>query len=158
MDTGMFIIVFFVFAIVCIIGYFVFDEIKPEIMADFTEPTANATVTDLHSRYPSTMDGAFVFAFVLMWGLTLVASFMLDTHPIFFIFTIILLAFIIVVGALLSNAYEELSTDAEFGTVATNFPMTNFLMNNLLISVMAIGFTIAIAIFAKFKLMSGGGI
>lgn len=155
-DTAMIIVVMFVFAIISIYGMKIFDEIRPDILADVQdEPSANQTIENLHSRYPTTMDGAFIFAFVLIWCLIIVASFMIDTHPIFFVFTLALLAFIIISGALLSNAYGEITEDSELSTIATEFPMSNYIMNHLLIFTVAIGFSVAIAIFGKYKLTRG---
>lgn len=154
MDTAFVVIVVIILAIVSIVGYVAFDDLNTDLQAD-AEISANAKAEaqDLYDRYPTWIDGLIVFALVLLWILAIAFSFLLDTHPIFFIITVIALAIVLIAGMVMANMYEEITEDENMGSLATNFPMTNWLMSHFLIVIIAMGGSIALALFGKNKFM-----
>lgn len=137
-----------IFAIATIVIYPAFTEVNSDVQdqSDISAPS-KAKINSLHERYPSVMDGLFVLAFALMWGGALVMSFMVDSHPIFFIFAVLLLVILLFVGAELSNMYDELTTDPEIGN--TSFPMTTYIMNHLVAFILAVATTTGIVLYGK---------
>lgn len=151
-DSIMIVVVIFVFAVIAFVGLKIFGDLNTEIQADDQLDNQSKQISeDLYDRYPSVMDGTFIFAFALIWILVLVASFIIDAHPIFFIVTLILLIFVIIIGAYIGNIYEELSNDSEIGTFASSFPMTNFVMQHYMLFIIAIALTVSLVLFGKNK-------
>ena len=153
MDSGLIILVLIVFGIVGIISYITFDDLATDIIADDDiQDSTKANISSLNDRFPSFMDGAFGLAFALFWVLTLSFSFMIDTHPIFFVVSIVLLLGMLFAAGMLSNAYEEFETDPEFSTASAEFPITSFVLSHLLVIMLAIGGSVALVLFAKSRI------
>lgn len=153
MDSGLIILVLVVFGIIGIISYIAFDDIVTDIVADEDiHNSTKANLTSLNDRFPSFMDGAFGLALGLFWILVIAFSFMVDSHPIFFVVSIVLLLGLLFGAGLLSNAYEEFETDSEYSTASAQFPITSFILTHLLIIMLAIGGSIALVLFAKSRI------
>jgi hypothetical protein len=152
LDTLVIVIILSVLAIVSVIAYNAFTEVNADIMADDTMMSEAQNISnDLHTKYPPLMDNLFLFAFVLLVIFVVISVFMLDTHPIFFIVTVILLIAVFVVAMLLSNVYDDVMTDATLAGSANMFPYMSWMNDNLLGLVIGIGFLISIVLFIKYK-------
>lgn len=151
---GIFVVVIlFAFALIAPIGYDIFTELNDDIQSDggISGSTKNIS-SDLHTRYPSAVDGLFFFAFILIWAFVVVASFMVDTKPYFLVFSIILLAALLFIGAELANAYDDFTND-EYSSIIDKFPKTNFIMQHLFETIAVIAASILIVLFGKNHLM-----
>ena len=150
-DTITVLVFLLVFVIIGITAKYVFNEVNDDMQANpDMGNTTKDTVGAVHARSGNFLDGLFLFFFILIWALMIVASFMVDSHPIFFIFTIILMVFVFFLGALLGNVYEGLTDDAELDAViAADFPITDWIMSHFLLSCIVVGFSIIIVLFGK---------
>jgi len=149
LDTATIFVVLIAFAVISIIGYNTWKDVSPDIYASVSTPEANETLNIIETRYPSMLDGVFVFIFAGLWVISLVLSFMIDSHPIFFFVAIILLVFISISAIFAGNFFEELMSDSDLSDVSPSFPMTNWILNHLLIVVLLIGFSIIIVLYSK---------
>lgn len=149
-DSMLFLIVMFGFGIAIFLGYFVLDAVNTDIQAidDLGNETKD-TVATLHSNYPSTFDSLFALAFGLMWLFVVIASWMIDSNPIFFAIVLVVLVGLLMVAGTLTNVYEDLTLDDEFGSLATNFPMMNFIAGHFIEVIIAISMSIAIVLYGK---------
>jgi len=83
----------------------------------------------------------------------MIASFMIDSHPIFVPVYIFLLAFAIVVGVILDNVYEEFTTNTIMNESVTNYmPIPTAIMGNIIPILIAVGVLSMIIIFGKRKM------
>lgn len=156
LDTTFLVIVILVMSIVAVVGYAIFADLNTDLQSDAdVSTTAKEKSQDIYDRYPGTLDAIFIFAVVLLWILAIVFSFMIDSHPIFFILTIIALSIIFIVGMIMANAYEEMSNEPDFIAYSVAFPMTNWIMSHFLIVIIAVSFSIALALFGKNRLITG---
>jgi len=147
----------FGFSLSSIIGYKIFTDINTEIQESDSQfnNQSKEVVDDLHGKYPSLFDGAFLVILIFLWIGALVSSFVVDTHPIFLMLTIVLLVFCLFLAAIFSNSYESVTADDQIYSSSTAFPITDFLMGNLYIIVLVIGLTVTLVLFGKF---GGGGV
>lgn len=153
LDVILVLVALFGLAIFSVIGFVIFNDINTDLQAEADlSTTTKTTVSDLNTRYPSFMDGAFILALILLWALVVVASFNIDTHPIFFIFMVILLGVLLFVGAEVSNVFQDITADTEYNSAMDSFPMTSFVMNNLLMFIIAIGASSLLALYGKSRL------
>lgn len=156
-DTLTIIVVVFVIAIVLIFGKYVLNEINDDIQAssDMTNSTKDS-IQEMHTRSSSFLDGLFIFIFIMVWALMIVASFMIDSHPVFFIFTVMISIFVFIIAASLGNVYEEVAADPDLAPiVAADFPMTNWVMTHFLLMLIVMAFSVMIALFAKNRMGQG---
>ena len=150
LDSITLIIVLLVFGIISIISYNIFTSINTEIQE--TTGFSNGSkemMTDLHTSFPSVFDSVFLVAMILFWIATIVASFMIDSHPIFFVATLLLLIFTIFFSAIVSNTFSEVTADESIN--ADEFPITRFIMEYLPYFLLFIGFSVAIVLYGKYK-------
>lgn len=145
--------VLIVFGVVSLVGANLFSSLKDEIISEASigdiSVEANNTMVSMESRYAPNLDGAFGLMFGLLWIVVLVASYLIDSRPAFFIISLVLLIALLVAGALLSNSLEEFMGDSDMNGSLSQFPITNFILTHLVIVVLGIGGSIAIVQFAK---------
>jgi hypothetical protein len=121
---------------------------------NISNPQINATLTMVDSRYPSLMDGVFAFIFVGLWIAAIIGSLMIDTHPIYFIIAFLLLIGVMIFGVYASNAFQTLiADDPGLTSLTDDFPITYFVLSNMLLVSIVVGISIMIALYGKF---SGG--
>lgn len=152
LDVLMIMLIMIIIAIATLFGSKIFGEINTDIQND---PDINADAKNvsgnLYDVYNPLMDNLFMFAFVLLIIFVLVSVFFLDTHPIFFIITIVLLIFVFVVAMLLANSYDDIARDSELVSTANNLPYTTWLWEHMVVVVIGIAFLISMVMFIKFK-------
>jgi len=71
-----------------------------------------------------------MFYFGIHLGI-LVLSYLLRTHPVVFIASIILIAILVLFAAPMSNAWEDITSDATIATATDDLPKVNHIMSNL---------------------------
>lgn len=152
LDTITIIVVLVVMGIALLFGNYVLDEVNTDIQSDEDMSTEGKVVTgNMLSNYSNLFDNLFLFAFVLFVIFVITSVFVLDTHPIFFAVSVILLIFVFVVAGLLANVYNDVAQDDTIATYANEFTYMTWVMTHLLEVMIGIGFFTAIALFAKFK-------
>lgn len=150
LDTLLIIVFMVVFGFTAFWGYKMYNLMDAQIQADDSMPAeAKANSADLNARFPTTWDNMFLLVFVLLWAVSLVASFMVDTHPIFFAFTLILLLGVFYVSTILGNMSETMMLDNQLSATVALFPKAQYIMSHMLTVAIIVGFTIAGAMFAK---------
>jgi len=90
---------------------------------------------------------------VLLFVSTVVFSYLIGAYPVFFIISIVLVIVLLFVGGLLSNAYEDVMADSTIS--ASAFPITNWVMTNLLVVVLVFAIGIGLALYGSNR--QGGG-
>lgn len=155
LDSSMSAIILVAFAIICVISYIVYDSVDDMIQSDSEMGTvAKGESASLLARMPATLDAGIVFAFALLWIMTIIASFFINSHPVFFIVTFVLLVILCIAFAMLGNSYEELMDDSEFTGMSTTFPMSYWLFTHYLGFMICISFSILFAIYLKNKVFA----
>src|SRR6056297_1566247 len=81
LDTAMVIIVLIVMGVLTIVTWSVWGDISPQIYEDVNDTTeATESLDVIDDNYSSLFDGILLFIFLGLWIMTLVASWMIDTH------------------------------------------------------------------------------
>lgn len=146
------IILVFAIALFSFAGYNIMKDLNSEIQSDADMgTTAKNTSQNLTTRMPTIFDGGIMLLFVLLWIGTLVSAYLIDTSPVFFIVSVIVFVIVLIFAFALGNVYDELILDAEFSDVPTDFPMTNFLLGNIKIMIVVVGFSIMMVLYSKFR-------
>lgn len=151
-DILVFAVFMFIISIAVVVIYYAFSTFEPELTSDFQARDENNSVTILertNSDYPSIFDGAIIFLFVGMWIVTLITSFFLDSHPIFFILSLFIFICLLFVVVVLQNTYVETMAASELLEFETTFSMTYWLMSHIYLTIIFVGITIIGALYAK---------
>jgi hypothetical protein len=141
-------LILFVFAISSILGFVVYERFVIAASPVLDQPTAQAILTT-----GETMVLAFDFAFLLLFlGLVMLlvlSAIFIRTHPAFFFISIMLLGLYIVIAAPLANSYIEFSEADAISAAVTNFPIIDFVMNNMPLFTLFMGAVFILALYAK---------
>jgi len=147
------ILVIFIFTLISMQGYKILNDISSDITTD--TDLSNESIdafNEINDRYAPTFNGLIVFVLIGFWAFILVAAFMSDIHPVMFIFTMLLLIFVIIASMMLGNTYEEFMGDAEYSGVTSQFALADFIMTHMLKINIAICMSALLIAFAKNRL------
>jgi uncharacterized membrane-anchored protein len=148
-DTALIVAILFVLALVWIIGSYVQGQLNTELQAsDDINADGKAIMQQTTDSAYKVLDGAILFMLIIFWILAIVSSFMIDSHPIFFILSVILLIVVFGVVIALGNAFHDIFTNEITGQEA-KFPFTFFIFNHLLPIFIVVGFSILVVMVAK---------
>lgn len=148
-DSLIIIIILLVFAFLLPFLYRFMTDYNTSTQASNLSPQAKTTFDTMTTQFPQWTDNAVLAAFILLWIGALVASFLIDSHPSFFVMTIILWIFLLLGMAWISNAYQDVMASSNISTYNAFFPRTAFIMSHLVEFMIALGLTIGVALYAK---------
>jgi hypothetical protein len=151
-DLLVVIIAIFVLAVATFIGYTLLDGIIP----GFQEQEGfNATkLTNVQGTY-GVVDNMFLFIFIGVVAAVIVSSFVIDTHPIFFVFSIILFAIILLIAMVFKDAFTELSGAPGFAAANTAMSNMSLVWSNIHLILPAMAGLIILALYAKGRKIGG---
>jgi len=122
-----------VFGIVSYVGFVVVQDLNVDIQAD---PSLGENTKNLSQKTADTFapfsDGVFALILGLFWLGGLVAAYFSDNNPFFYVVFVLITVFLMTAGGIISNTWDELTSDSGFDGVANSFPVTNYVMNNYL--------------------------
>jgi hypothetical protein len=157
-DLIIIVVVLVAFSIAGFIMYQFLGEFNTDFQSDLSyNNQSKAILQDTTTTYPSFIDGAFIFILVGLWIALLVSSYFIESHPIFFVFVLLLVIIVLIFGAMMANSYTELMGDSEMATIMDSFPMTLWVFNHLVVIIATIGVTSLLALFGKSLFGQGGG-
>ena len=154
-DVFYILVFLFIFGICSWLGYLIYDEYNTQTQDLITSDSAQ-NVTYSGGVAIKSLDWIFLFIIVLLTITTLVLAFMLDTHPILFFGAVFVLMFAIIIGGVLSDAFEEYSTSPEMASSFSVFKIMHFSFSKMPFIILLIGALIMIALFVKWKFGYGG--
>ena len=128
----------------------IFDEANNQIQ-DNNRLSADSKqfADDQNTAFPNVMDKFFLIIFIGLGISLFVGAFLLQTHPAFFIFTVIILAFFVVVAAILGNVYEEFIAGGDFSSIESNYLVIPFVFSNFTMIILGLGVLLLVGLFAK---------
>ena len=150
---GLTILIFItVFGLASIIAYMAFDQLNSDIMsdADFNADAA-AVSNDLYGKYACLFDNLFLFIWSLFVMFAFVSAWMIDSKPILFGLSIILLVGLFVATPLIANVFDDVVSDVALAQYANAFTYTSWIMRHLLELFVGIAFMISLVVYMKFK-------
>lgn len=153
-DIATILVVLFFVGIALILIYGMFQDIEQTLRNDTSIDNSSLTyLSDFNTRYVSVYDSAFLILLIGMLLISLILSSYLNNSPVWIVLGILFLIVILTASALMNNAFGELSQDPTF--MSANFPIMNWVFNNLfVVMIIFAGFNL-IAIYGK-KYVTGG--
>jgi hypothetical protein len=137
-DSFYVVVYLFAAALFIFILFYAFQQMKTP-MADALGNSTDFSDSgiDINSIYSQTTGGVSLFNTLfpfLLFGLiamVVVSAFFIDSHPIFFFVSFIILGIVILISVVFSNIYQTITEDAAFGDTETNFSIMNLFMKKL---------------------------
>jgi hypothetical protein len=145
--------IFIILIILALIALLV-NQVVKEIDAEFQADPDFQDIAKQKSKfttdsYSKVWDGVFIFLLVGLWIAALALSYLIDTYPVFFVITLIMIIILLYVMAEISNATIEIFSDVSLRDSSNDFPMSNFIIAHLVETILVIAMTISIALYAK---------
>lgn len=142
--------IFSVVLVVIILQRSVLDPLNTDIQADSDfSAQAKQISQDSTTRYSSFWDSAIPLLLAFLWAAGIISSQFIDTKPVFFIFSVIGIIVVLMVAMSIEQSYEDTISDSEYSGVELQFPKVHFIMENIVIVIMVIMFSIAVGLYAK---------
>jgi hypothetical protein len=130
-----------------IVGFMVFSNIEanwPEAAGVQSAYVINKAV----STY-TLFDQVFLMGAMGLCIFSIISAFYVNSHPVFFIFSMIGLGVVILINAVISNVFWEFVNSPAISTYANSFPFMVTLMKNLPLISGIVGILIAVATHGK---------
>ena len=148
LETFFILIIVVVAGIVMMAFYKPATEINEEFQKDTTiDQSAKDTMQVTMNKYPSFFDGLLLTMLILLWIAVLVSAFMIDSHPAFFVVSLLLLIVLMIAGAIIGNGLEEISGDSAMSSAS--FPITTYIFSHFLLVLFIVGMSLMLVIYAK---------
>ena len=134
-----------------------FDDISTDILADGDLGSdGDAILSESNASFSGWADYSIGFVFFgLIIGI-MITSYFVDAHPVFFVLSLILFIFVIFAGVYLSNAFQEVVNETDLVVTKASFPITMFIVNNLIMLLIATFVLMCIILYGKSRDSSGG--
>lgn len=131
-----------IFAVTALVMYSASDELNNAVQNDNTLDADTKNMSNsLNTAYPNVFDGLIGLLFAGVWLLVIISAVYSNTNPFFLIIGIVVLVGVGFVGMISNNVWNDLILNAEFSSLAVDFPITNFLINQYLLLVLIMGFS-----------------
>ena len=124
------------------------DEMGVEITTSngYTNESV-AAMTSTSNNYTSVMDGIGMLIFIGLWLLSLIFAYNGSNNPFLAFLAIIIVVIVGLVGMILSNTWEDISTDPDINGSASGFTLVGFVLTNYLTFVIVMGLTMVLSMF-----------
>lgn len=150
LDIFPIIVILMITVITLLICYKVWIEIDETTLFD-DDVYANESMAQVKNVLLA-YDNLTIFIFLMLSAVTIVLASRIASNPAWFFIALFILVIAFIVAAVMSNAYEDVSTTPELNQSAANFPKTGFLMDKLPLYVLLMMFCIAISMYAGYKI------
>lgn len=145
------IVIIFIFGVSSLIAYTLMSAINDNselFVANESIQIINNSVSTIKN-----FDYASVFIIFGLGVSVILSGFLIRTHPAFFIISIFMLIFVMIVSAQFTNAFMELGANSGLINAANEFTYTRLIFSNLPLIMLMIGIVLAIVMYSK---MGGG--
>jgi hypothetical protein len=146
-DYPSIIIMIFGGATVLIIAAMLVTNIKSGFSSAGLDVTA---FTDLEAVW-TTFDYSISFLIIAFMGATVLGAAYVDTSPVFFVFSLLLLGITILVASQISNVFAAVAATGELSAAAGNFPIAIWIMANLPVILLSGAVLTTIVLYAKLR-------
>lgn len=128
----------------------ILDPINADVQSDTEMSAQSKTIAaDTAGGYSSIWDLTIPVLLAFFWMGALITSQFIDTKPVFFVFTIVGIIVLLLVAFSMEGVYEDTISSGDYTGIETTFPKIHFLMQNIVIVILVIAFSVGVALYAK---------
>jgi len=114
-----------------------------------------AKMTQILGVYTTFWDGILLFAFLGATVLLFVSAFLIDAHPIFMVFYVVILLMVVLFAPNILEAVNHIYDSNQFAEEVTYLESMDFIRNNFGLIITLIGILSLLIIYAKMRYFSG---
>lgn len=156
-DIVLFVIFIIVFGIGIVSMKYAFDVTTGEMNTVFGDPTVSSWFSSINSIW-IVLDYAVLIAYVCFLTGSVVLSFFVRSHPVFYIFFMLATLGLTFVSYLWVNVFEEfINSVPEFSSIYNQFTWLNFFIDNLPLIVLITSVVIGIFTYSKQNILERFG-
>lgn len=135
-----------------IISFVIFKGLDSALKENNMNSTVyESTATNMEKMF-TFFDAMIPLALILSLLSIVISSFFIDTHPAFFIVSVFVSVFVIILTAVFGNFFQHFINATEtMASTSTNFPMMSWLSENLMIFASVGVVIVLVALYAKWK-------
>jgi len=129
------------------IGTLLKDKIFPIISSKSSESAE--VITKVQTNWDSVFDSLFFFVTIGVGISSVVLAAMIDTHPMFFFISIVMLVILLLIVPTFSNVFRTFASSESFSGFETRFPFTVFIFQHYPLIFLGFGILISIVLYGK---------
>jgi phosphate starvation-inducible membrane PsiE len=131
------------------VSLFIYTEFNDAWQAaDTVNDASKEALEDQYNLYERVLDGLIVLMFVILWIISLISAFFLDSNPIFFVLFIII-SIVSLIGIIAINQFIEPLQATAIGAALALMPISVFIVNNSIYFSVAYVLSVGAALYFK---------
>lgn len=138
------------------IGHAFWDEVSASGVLTESSNASQPIIEEVDFYFGNVTDNLVLAVFVGLLIGGIISAVLSRAHPAFYFIAIIVIIFLIIVGAIISIWYSSFSESSEFAGFINEYPKTHFIMNHLPSEVLLASFAIIICLYAVNRRGGGG--
>jgi len=139
-----------IITITAVISYFVFDKFNEEWQrAPGVSAQSKAITAEVNSNQILALDGSIILWFGILFAGSIATAFVLGSSNVFFIIFLLISIVTFFIIPSFANMAVEVLTDSTFSSITNQIPMTMFIINNIVIFMIAYITFVGIALYGK---------
>lgn len=151
-EDSIYIVIFlFITALVFLFAFVINNAISTTAAPAFEAVAAGSSIgmTTVDSIFDHTINYVYLAVFFGLLISLIVTAFLTPTHPIFYLFAILIFIGLMLVSVVMSNMYEAITADATFTSAVTAMPIMDYIMLHLPLIAIVIGIIAAIIVYSR---------
>ena len=154
LDALLLMIVLFGVGLGVLVLNFTFDAITTDLLTSI-DSEAGIKALQAQDRLWTAVGNAFVFFMVAQFLGIIISSFVINTHPAYFVVFVVIAVFMLLLSPIISNVYETVASAPDFITTANELEGMNWILLNLPLVMLIQLFISGVVLFGK-RYATGG--
>ncbi len=143
-------VILFIFAITILVSFRLISDINDAFQSStFISDSGKENIGGFADRFGVIFDGVYIVTLVLLSIILITTVFMLDTHPIFFVFSVVAFLAVLMVNTILANALDTIGTTTALVGFYEQLPMMRFAARHFIAIMSVVGFASFMAFYTK---------
>lgn len=154
-DIFLVMVIIFGVALFIIILAYAYGQIEPKInqgLISSKPAEAGKNVTEILSKTSTSLtmiNALFPLLIVGLFGFVMISALFLRSHPAFFFIGIMILGVALILGAVYSNVYQEISENQNFNSTSNDYNIMGLFMKNMPVIIMIFFVAMAVVIWTR---------
>lgn len=150
LDLILILVILFVVGVGSIFIYKIFDSVADEVATQESfDQDIRDDIVEQADAFPTIFDNIFLIILIGFAIALFIGAFFLNTHPVFFIFSVIVLGIVVILAAALGNSYESIVSNSEIITAEGEFTIIPWVFDNFTVIMAALGVLLLVGLYAK---------
>jgi hypothetical protein len=154
LDVFYIVLFVFIFAIITLFAYKVVTEAQPKIDAKANNDVS-LNVSESARTAIASFDWILILIIVGLVVATAIGAYFINTHPVFFVASLLLLCLLLVLIPAFTNAFDKFASHGSMAETAETFTITTSFFDELPTYFFIMSCIVLIALYAKYR--GGGG-